>query len=124
MPPLKENPVREKSYQFALGSVRLYRVLTSEREYILSRQMVRAATSVGANVEEAIAGQSRRDFAAKMSIASKEARESLYWLRLIRDAELAPESIVGPLIVAAEELVRMITAIVKSTNSRPPPPQD
>ena len=112
-----ENPVREKAYDFAVGAIRLRRELLADREYDISRQMVRAATSVGANIEEALAGQSRRDFAAKMTIASKEAREALYWLRLIRDSQLASGAAVVPLISAADEIVRLLTAIVKSART-------
>ena len=108
-------PVREKSYRFALDAIRLRRTLVAAREYDISRQMVRSATSVGANIEEALAAQSKRDFAARMTIASKEAREAQYWLRLIRDAELAPQASVTPLLESGAELVRLLTAIVMST---------
>lgn len=118
--------MRDKSYRFSLEAIRLYRELGTRREYVLSRQMVRAATSVGANIEEARAGYSRADFAAKMGIASKEAREAQYWLRLIRNANLASAHTVDPLLEMADELVRMLTAIVKSTRAGPfrsPPPK-
>ena len=111
----KTGPVREKSYRFALRSIDLHRELVGVREYEIGRQMVRAATSVGANIEEALAAQSRRAFAAHMTIASKEAREAHYWLRLIRDAELRPRAAVDPMVASAEELVRLLTAIVKTT---------
>jgi len=76
---MKENLIRDRSYQFALRGVSLYRVLIEEKkEFVLSKQMVRAGTSIGANVEEATAGQSRADFVSKMSIASKEVRECNY----------------------------------------------
>jgi four helix bundle protein len=77
---------------------------------------MRSGTSVGANVEEATAGQSRRDFIAKMSIASKEARESNYWLRLLRDSNLCPSADPVPLIEQSERLVRILTSIVKTSN--------
>ena len=111
----RDNVVRERSFDFAAAAIRLRRELNAQREFDLSRQMVRAATSVGANIEEALAGHSRRDFAARMTIASKEAREALYWLRLIREAELLPETSVNPMIAAADELVRLLTAIVKTS---------
>lgn len=80
------NIVQEKSYQFALNIITTTRLLVdSQREYALSRQLLKSGTSIGANVEEAIGGQSKRDFIAKLSIAYKEARETKYWLRLIRD---------------------------------------
>jgi four helix bundle protein len=73
----KENPVQKKSFEFALLIIKLYQVMQSKREYVLSKQLLRSGTSIGANVEEAIAGQSRKDFLSKMAIASKEARETL-----------------------------------------------
>ena len=87
---MKDNLVRELSYEFAIQIVKLCRLLQEQKEFILSAQLMRSGTSVGANVEEASAGQSRKDFIAKMSIASKEARESNYWLRLLRIAIFAP----------------------------------
>ena len=118
---MKENPVREKSYDFALRVVQRYRVMVADHEYILSRQMARAGPGIGANVEEALAGQSRRDFIAKMSIASKEARECHYWLRLIRDSASASSELVDPLIDESHELTRMLTSIVKSSRERSMP---
>lgn len=81
-----DNVVQAKSYAFAVRIVRLYQYLTGERrEYVLSRQVLRCGTSIGANIEEAIGGQSRADFIAKLAIAYKEARETSYWLRLLRE---------------------------------------
>jgi four helix bundle protein len=112
---MKENPVRERSYGFALEVIRLHRELMEGREFDLSRQFLRSGTSIGANVEEALAGQSRRDFLAKMAIASKEARECGYWLRLLRDSgSIRPERI-RPLLEECDALIRMLTAIVKTT---------
>ena len=71
---MSQSIVREKSFAFALEIISLYKQLQSEKEFVLSKQMLRSGTSIGANIEEALAGQSRRDFLAKMSIASKEAR--------------------------------------------------
>jgi four helix bundle protein len=82
------NVIRDQTYQFALASIAVARNLTERREYVLSRQLLRSATSIGANVEEAVSAQSTRDFRAKLSIARKEARESHYWLRLLRDSAL------------------------------------
>jgi four helix bundle protein len=74
--------------------------------------------AIGANIEEATAAQSRRDFAAKMAIASKEARECHYWLRLPKDSDLAPAARAEPLISECVELIRMLTAIVKTAQNR------
>ena len=79
----KDNIILDKSFDFALHIIELYKQMTAQHEYVLSKQLLRSATSIGANVEEATAAISKKDFAAKMSIASKEARETRYWLRLI-----------------------------------------
>ncbi len=86
---MKESVIKEKSYSFALQVIELYKELMKQNEYVLSRQLLKSGTSIGANVEEALAGQSRADFLSKMSIASKEARETKYWLRLLRDGGFA-----------------------------------
>jgi four helix bundle protein len=93
--------------------------MCGRREYVLSRQLVRAGTSIGANIEEALAAQSRRDFLAKMSLARKEARESNYWLRLIGETGLATGEEIAPLLAHSTELVRMLTAIILSTRRNP-----
>jgi len=73
---MRNNVVQEKSFEFALGTISLYQRLVEQREFVLSRQLLRSGTSIGADVEEALAGQSRADFIAKLSIARKEARET------------------------------------------------
>ena len=83
-----KNIIREKSFQFSLNIIELYKKLINNKEYVLSKQLLRSATSIGANVEEATAAQTKRDFITKMSIASKEARESKYWLRLLKESKL------------------------------------
>jgi len=121
---MQKSIIKEKSYSFALRVIELYRILLKQNEYVLSKQLLRSATSVGANVEEALAGQSRADFLSKMSIASKEARESNYWLRLLRDSQTISQSEVDPLLKESEVIVNMLTSIVKTTganknNSKP-----
>jgi len=115
---MKESIIQKKSYAFALETIKLYQYLIKRREYVISRQLLRAGTSIGANVEEALAGQSRRDFRAKMSIASKEARECNYWLRLILDSGIAEGRRINHLIEGSEELVCILTSIVKSTSTK------
>jgi len=85
----EENVIIEKSYSFALKIMCVSRLIRDLREYDLASQLWRAGTSIGANVEEAQAAQSRADFRSKMSIAAKEARESHYWLRLTRDGNIS-----------------------------------
>lgn len=82
----KENIIVQKSYAFALQIIQLYKTLVEKKEYVLSKQILRSGTSVGANIHEAVARQSKRDFVHKLAIAVKEARETLYWLNLLNDA--------------------------------------
>ena len=106
--------IQEKSFQFALRTIEVYRKLQIEKEYVLSKQLLRSGTSVGANVEEALAAQSRRDFLSKMSIASKEARETRYWLLLLQTSKLANVNLNASL-ADVEEIIRILTSIVKTT---------
>jgi len=110
-----ENPILEKSYFFALAIMTLAKAIRQKKEYDLASQLWRSGTSVGANVEEAQAAQSRADFRSKMSIAAKEARESRYWLRLSHDGNILPKAQVAGLIDESEELIRILTSIVKSS---------
>ncbi len=113
-----DNIIKTKSYDFALAIVRLYKAMLERNEYVISKQLVRSGTSIGANVEEALAAQSRRDFISKMAISSKEARETNYWLRLLRDSNLCPNLDLHNLIRESEELIRILTAIVKTTQKQ------
>jgi len=115
---MKESIIKEKSYLFALRIIGLARWLRGQREYEMGGQVLRAGTSIGANVEEALAGVRRRDFVAKMAVASKEARETNYWLRLLRDSNIVPTARMSPLFDESLELVRILTAIVKTGQQR------
>lgn len=86
-------------------------MLQKEKEFVISNQILRSGTSIGANIEEALAGQRKRDFTAKMSISSKEARETKYWLRLLNESELTKLN-VNSLILDIDELIRILTSIV------------
>ncbi len=108
--------IKKRTYEFALRIIDLYRMLISANEYVLSKQLLKTGTSIGANVEEAIAGQSRADFLSKMSIASKEARESNYWLRLIKDSKILESHDVDALLAESSEIIRILTSIVKTTS--------
>lgn len=111
------NVVKTKSFDFAVKCIHAYKLMIFEKEYALSKQFVRAATSIGANVEEAGAGISRKDFIAKMSIASKEARETNYWLRLFEATHLYDIDL-SALKSDSEELIRLTTSIVKTSQRR------
>ena len=113
-----DDVIQTKSYAFAVRIVRLYQHLSVEKkEYVLSKQVLRCGTSIGANVEEAIGGQSRADFVSKMSIAYKEARETSYWLRLLKDTDYLTASQFDSIHAGAEELCRIIASIQKSTKA-------
>ena len=111
---MKESIIKEKSYAFALRIIGLARWLRERKEYDLASQVLRAGTGIGANVEEALAGVSRADFVAKMAVSSKEARETHYWLRLLRDSKTVPAEKVTSMTDECLELVRILTAIVKT----------
>ena len=111
---MKENIIVTKTFDFALSVVNLFVQLKKENEFIISKQILRSATSIEANVEEAIAAQSRKDFIHKMSIASKEARETKYWLRLLEKSNLTSISMTNYLI-EIEHILNIITKIIKTS---------
>ena len=113
-----ENIIREKSFAFSVRIVRLSRFLAKEKhETVLSRQILRSGTSIGANVTEATRGQSHADFLAKMSIALKEASETAYWLRLLRAGGYLTEAQFVSLSRDCDEIERILAAIVKTSKS-------
>jgi four helix bundle protein len=107
----------ERSFAFAVRVVRLCRFLETQDRVsrTLANQLLRAGTSIGANIEEAQAGQSKADFTAKMSIARKEARETLYWLKLLKASEIIEAEKLDEITKEADELVRILTSIVKTS---------
>ena len=109
------NPIKEKSYALAVEIVRVCRLLQSKNEYIMSKQLLRSGTSVGANVEEAIQGQSRPDFISKMSIAHKEAFETSYWVRLLVDTDYLSKDEAKSVSTLLREVLALLTAILKKT---------
>ena len=111
----KKNVLADKSYQFALKIVLLCKDLTIQKEYILSRQLLKSGTSIGANVAEANGAISNADFSAKISIAYKESLETKYWLRLFKDSEYLPEKKFAELFENADELSKIMFSILKST---------
>ena len=111
----KDNPVQEKSYALALRIVELYKYLTKEKkEFVLSKQILRSGTSIGANVEEAEGAQSEKDFLSKMSIAYKEARETKYWLRLLNDSGYLEKDQTASLFHDREEVLKLLASIQKT----------
>lgn len=115
---LRENLLKVKTYAFALQIVYLCRFLSQEqREFVLSKQLLRSGTSIGANVEEANQAQSKLDFIHKLSIAHKEAFETHYWLRLLRDSNYLEEAKAQPLLQECEQIQKMLTASIKTSKA-------
>lgn len=112
----RENIIQQKSYDFAVRIVKAYKyMIENKSEYVLSKQLVRCGTSIGANVEEAIGGQSTKDFYAKMTISYKEARECRFWIRLMTDTDYLTKEQGQSLLGDLEEVLKIITAIQKTT---------
>jgi len=108
--------IDKRSYQFALRIVKAYKYLTKQQnEYVLSKQMLRSGTSIGAMMREAKFAQSRADFVSKASIALKEANETLYWLELLHDSEYIDEKTFNSIHTEADEITAILASIVKST---------
>ncbi len=113
---MKENVIQQKSFVFAIRIVNAYKYLTEQKkEFVLSKQLLRSGTSIGANVEEAIGGQSKNDFIAKISISYKEARETKYWLNLLTATDYLDEKLSKSLINDAEELSKILSSILLSS---------
>ena len=113
-----DNIIVEKSRLFAIEIVNLYKFLCEEkREFIMSRQLLRCGTSIGANVKEGIRGQSKADFSAKMSIALKEASETEYWLEILHETYFISDKQYEDINTNCSELLRILMSIIKSSNS-------
>jgi four helix bundle protein len=113
------NVIKNKSKLFALRIIGLYKYLTvNKKEYILSKQILRSGTSIGANVEEAQGAQSKKDFIAKIYIAHKESRETKYWLELLRDGNILEKEFSESIIKDCEEICRILASIQMSCNKR------
>lgn len=109
-----ENVIIDLTFDFSLKIISLYKILVENKEYVFARQLLKCATSIGANVEEANAGQTKRDFIAKMSIASKEAREARYWLRLLDRSQLVKHDY-SPYLDLLTHIINILIKIVKSS---------
>ncbi|WP_124640529.1 four helix bundle protein [Amniculibacterium aquaticum] len=114
----KNNLIKDKTFDFALLIIELYKICKTQNEYVISKQLLRSGTSIGANVQEATAGFSEKDFLYKMSIASKEARETQYWLELLSKSKIVTfnEEIYTSEI---NSIVNILTSIVKTLQQKP-----
>ena len=116
---MKENILKTKSYKFALRMIKLFQYLSAEKkEFVLSKQILRSGTSIGANIEEAYQGESKSDFIHKLAIANKEAFETHYWLRLLRDSEILEEKIADSLLADCDELQRILVSSIKTAKNK------
>ena len=113
---MKKNIIQTKSFEFAIQIVKTYKTIVSEeKEYVLSKQLLRSGTSIGANISEAVRAQSSKDFVHKLQISRKEANETLYWLNLMQETNLLKSEVSNKLISLCEELLRILTSIIKTT---------
>jgi four helix bundle protein len=115
----KENLIKDKSYSFALRIIKLGRYLREEKkEFILSKQILRSGTSIGAMIREAEQAESRLDFIHKLAISLKEANETDYWLNLLKDSEYISVRMFNSIIKDCKELIKLLTAIIKSSKPK------
>ena len=115
----KGNIVVSKSYEFASERINVYKFLCStSKEFVLSNQLLRSGTSIGANVNEAVSSESKRDFIHKLSIALKEARETTYWLHLLQDSNYLKADDANRIINLSNELIRIISSIILTTKQK------
>ena len=116
---MAESVLQEKSFSFALHIVAAYKKLCAINEYVLSKQMLRSGTSIGANISEANMAQSKADFSSKMYIALNEANETNYWIRLLKESAYMDEATAMELHHECSELIRMLVSTTKTTAPRP-----
>ena len=117
---MKESIIKDKTKSFALRIIKLYKYLklvSDMKEYVMSKQVLRCGTSIGANVKEALRGQSRADFRAKMNIALKEASETEYWLELLHESDYITEEQFQSIIADNIEIIKILTSIVKNADN-------
>ncbi len=112
---MEENIILTKTYDFALRIIKLYKYLCDEKhEYTIAKQILRSGTSIGANIEEATGSISKKDFRYKLFIAYKEARETHYWMRLLKDSKYIEEKLAQSLLSDVEEILRILEASLKT----------
>jgi four helix bundle protein len=112
--------IRRRSFQYSLRAIKLYHALQDSKDgagWVIGKQFLRAATSIGANIEEAQAGETRADFVHKYGIAQKEARETIYWLGLLAEGAIVPKRRLTPLMKETEEIYAVITAIIRNAKN-------
>jgi len=114
----KENVIVTKSYAFALQIIDLYKNLIEKKEFVLSKQILRSGTSIGANIHEGVASESKKDFIHKLGIAAKESRETAYWLSLLKDSNYIEQNKFSNLFNNCQEIIRILNSIILTTKER------
>ena len=114
---MRENVIQKKSFNFAIRIVNMYKYLVGRREFVISKQVLHSGTSIGANIEEALGGQSRKDFIAKMSVSYKEARETIYWLKLLYMTKYISRTGFNSIFNDCDELCKIISKILVTSKS-------
>lgn len=115
---MKQNIVKDKSFAFAVRVVKLYQYLIADKkEFVLSKQLLRSGTSVGAMVREAEHAETKKDFVHKMAIAQKEINETIYWLELLQSTEIITKEAFESINTDATEMIKLITSIIKTTKT-------
>ena len=114
----KDNIIVQKSYAFALQIIQLYKSLIDKKEFVLSKQVLRSGTSIGANIHEAVGSESKKDFIHKLGIAVKEARETSYWLNLLKDSNYLPNDEFVRLNNLCDELIRILNSLILTIKER------
>jgi four helix bundle protein len=114
---MRQNAIKEKSYSFALRIIKLYKFLLTKNEYVMSKQILKCGTSVGANVREALQAESKLDFIHKLNIGLKEASETEYWLQLLWDSNYIDRKSYNSINNDCIEIIKLITSIIKTTEA-------
>ena len=114
--------VGEKSYAFALRTIKAYQYIQTKNEFVLSKQLLRSGTAIGAIIREAEHAQSKADFLNKMNVALKEANETIYWISLLKDANYIDEKVYNSIQAEANEILKLLISIVKTTKHNPTKP--
>lgn len=114
----KKNIVKEKSFVFAVEIVYLYKILTEKKEFVLSKQLLRSGTSIGANIREAEHAQSKADFIHKLSISLKEANETEYWLDLLYETKFLSEIEFQSIKAKVKEILKLLTSIINTSKNK------
>lgn len=114
---MKDNIIKTKSFSFAVKIVNLYKELIEEKEFVISKQLLRSGTSIGANIKEALQAQSKMDFISKLNISLKEAVETEYWLELLTETKLTKIKL-NEYLTDVQELIKILTSIIKTTKNQ------